>query len=106
MIDCGIVLAPSGSDDAAAVAHHAGRRCTARLVQRVLGIDLAAELLGLGPAVALALGQREQLSGQQLEALGVATLGVHLEQLGADGQAIGVAAHRLLRISSACRSRP
>ena len=71
-------------------------RRAAGLVQRVLGIDLRAELLRLGPVLALAARQREQLRGEQLEALGVAPLGVDLEQLGADRQALGVAAHRLL----------
>ena len=36
-------------DDAATVARHVGNRCTARLVHRVLGVDLAAEFLGSWP---------------------------------------------------------
>jgi hypothetical protein len=36
------------------------------------------------------------LSGKQLESLGVATLGVHLKQLGADRHALRAAAHGFL----------
>ena len=95
MIDCGIVLGAQRLDHARRLRRRALRRA-ARLVQRVLGVDLRAELLRLGPVLALAAGQREQLRGEQLEALGVAPLGVDLEQLGADREAIRVAAHRLL----------
>ncbi len=68
----------------------------ARVVQRVVGIDLGAELLRLRPLLALAARQREELGREQLEALDVAPLGIDLQQLGANREALGVAAHRLL----------
>ena len=71
-------------------------RRAAGAVHRVVGVDLRAELLRLGPLLALAARQREELRREQLEALDVAPLGVDLEQLGADREALGVAAHRLL----------
>ena len=55
-----------------------------------------AQFLRLGPVLALAARQAVQLRGQQLEALGVAPLGIDLEQLGADGQALRRGAHRFL----------
>ena len=95
--DCGIVLAPSGSTTAApAAAPIAAAGRPPGWYSGLSGSICAAELLRLGPVLALATGQREQLRGQQLEALGVAPLGVDLEQLGADRQAVRVAAHRLL----------
>ena len=71
-------------------------RGSAGAVQRIVGIDLRAELLRLGPILALAAREREELRCEQLEALDVAALGVDLEQLGADREALGIAAHRLL----------
>ena len=71
-------------------------RRAAGAVHRVVGVDLRAELLRLGPVLALAARQREELRREQLEALDVAPLGVDLEQLGADREALRVAAHRLL----------
>ena len=71
-------------------------RRAAGAVHRVVGVDLRAELLRLGPVLALAARQREELGREQLEALDVAPLGIDLEQLGADREALGVAAHRLL----------
>ena len=93
--DCGSVLAPSGSATSPPSCHRPLRR-SAGAVHRVVGIDLRAELLRLGPFLAFAARQREQLGREQLEALDVAPLGIDLEQLGADGEALGVAAHRLL----------
>ena len=68
----------------------------ARLGERVARIDLRAEFLRLDPVLALAARQRVELRGEQFEALGVAPLGIDLEQLGAHRHAIGVGAHRLL----------
>ena len=75
---------------------HTGR-CAARLVQRVLGVDLGAHLLCLGPVLAGTARQCKQLGRQQLETLGVAALRIDLEQLGPNGHALGGAAHRLLQ---------
>ena len=74
---------------------HIGRRA-ARAVHRVVGVDQRAHLLRLGPVVALPAGQGIELRGELLETLGIAPLGIDLEQLGADRRALGRAAHRFL----------
>ena len=68
----------------------------ARLVELVVGVDLQAQRLRLGPVGTHALGQRIELRGQQFEALGVAALGIHLQQLGAHRQPVGRGAHGFL----------
>src|ERR1035438_5912896 len=69
---------------------------TASVIERVVRIDLRPELLRLGPLLAFAARQGEELRREQLEALDVAPLRVDLEQFGPDRQALRIAAHRLL----------
>ncbi len=94
MIDCGKRAGAERLGDLAAFERPLGRAASA--VHRVVGVDLRAEFLRLGPVLAFAAGQREELRREQLEALDVAPLGVDLEQLGPDREALRVAAHRLL----------
>jgi hypothetical protein len=76
----GCVLSPS--DKVGSMAATWSAATAVRLVQRVLGVDLQAQGLGLGPILALARSASQHLRGEQFEALGVAPLGVDLEQLG------------------------
>ena len=69
----------------------------AGLVQRVVGVDAQTQFLRLRPVLAFTPRQAVHLRGQQFEALGVAPLGVDLEQLGADGHALRRGAHGLLQ---------
>jgi hypothetical protein len=81
-------------------------RLGAAAVQRVRRVDLAAEFLGLHPILAVAVGQVTELAGLALEGAQVGALGVDLEQLGADGQAIRVGALGFLQDFFGLESRP
>ena len=72
------------------------RRLTAWLVKRILWIDTQAHFLSLGPVFTVTTRQVVQLDSQLLEALGVTTLGIDLQQLDANGQAIRRAAQCFL----------